>query len=148
MKRLKLEERREVEDYFEKRFGISKKIFTGYCFYSGGKGKIYLGMGVPENLDVISAGIIIARKGKSIKPTTNFIQIFGNHATRNIIKLSVEDAIRYIKGEDLKVEVKPDISDGYVILKYSGFPLGCGLLKNGKIKNMIPKAKRLDVKYI
>ena len=37
------------------------------------------------------------------------------------------------------------VTDGYVILKYKNFFLGCGLLKEGKLKNMIPKAKRIRV---
>jgi NOL1/NOP2/fmu family ribosome biogenesis protein len=73
--------------------------------------------------------------------------MFGKHAKKNFIELSKEDAVRFIRGEDM--DTKPEgVEDGYVILKYEGVPLGCGLLKEGHIKNMVPKAKRLEVEFI
>ena len=72
------------------------------------------------------------------------IQIFGKYATKNILELTKEQTKTIIEGFDLDIE-KSNCSDGYVIFKYKNFFLGCGLLKDGKLKNMIPKAKRIRV---
>jgi NOL1/NOP2/fmu family ribosome biogenesis protein len=39
-------------------------------------------------------------------------------------------------------------SDGYVLLVHRDQPLGCGLLRGDSIRNMLPKAKRLELKFI
>ena len=88
---------------------------------------------------------MVARIHGTVKPSTNLLQMFGKLAKRNFLELSREDAIRFIRGEDLDSK---EGDDGYVILKHKGIPLGCGLLKEGHIKNMVPKAKRLDVEFI
>ncbi len=136
----------KVLDYLEERFGIPRETYDDYGIYQGQKGRVYLG---PKNLiqkpEVSSVGMLMARIDKSIKPTTNFLQLFGDRAERNIIGLSKEQAIAYIKGEDLKAEKG---SDGYVILKYGSSVLGCGFLKGGSVLNMLPKAKRQNVKFI
>ncbi len=137
-----------VLDYFEDRFGIAKENFAAFELYKGPKGKIYLG---PKDLiqkpDIASLGLLIARAHGTIKPTSNFLQMFGHKASKNIINLSKMEAAAYAKGDDLKVE-SVGASDGYVLLRYSNCSLGCGLLKGNIITNLLPKAKRQELKYL
>ncbi len=136
----------KVLEYFRERFGIPEETFDEYGVYLGQKGRVYLG---PKNLiqkpDISSIGMLMARVDKSVKPTTNFLQLFGGRADRNAIDLSKERAIAYIRGDDLEAD---EGSDGYVILRYNGSVLGCGFLKGKAIQNMLPKAKRQNVKFI
>lgn len=141
----------DVLEYLEKRFGLDRSIFAEHSFYIASKGRIYLGpkhaIGSPR---IVTLGLLIARADGSIKPTTNLLQIFGRSVTRNALNLEKGQAIAYAKGEDIKVDKTQhaDVSDGYVLLKYGNHPLGCGLIKSGVIKNMLPKAKRLEIKFL
>lgn len=143
--------RGQVLSYLEERFGLPSSLFSGYGLYLGSKGRIYLGpKGVPPGLRIAVIGLTVARADGGMKPTTNLLQAFGKQVTRNTISLEREDALRFLKGEDLAVAGSGagNATDGYVLVKYLDCPLGCALLKSGMLKNMLPKAKRLDVKYI
>lgn len=134
-----------IMEYLEERFGIGKENFSDFNIYLGKKEKCYLGpKNVIEKPEIISPGMLMAR---SLKPTTNLLQMFGHKATKNLITLSKEQAVSYVKGEDLRIG-NPGADDGYVIVKYGDYVLGCGFLKGELLSNNIPKAKRLEVKYL
>jgi NOL1/NOP2/fmu family ribosome biogenesis protein len=137
--------------YLETRFGIEQHLFENFSFYAASKDRIFLG---PKTLidrpPPVSAGILIARLKRAVKPTTNFFQIFGKYVKNNSIAFNKEQALRFIRGEDLELSADEirDASDGYVLLTYLDFPLGCGLLKRNHIKNMIPKVKWRNLKFL
>ncbi|MEM5812397.1 MAG: hypothetical protein QW286_01645 [Candidatus Aenigmatarchaeota archaeon] len=141
---------KDVADYLKSRFGIPDAVFSNFCFHYGKRGRVFLsskGIFVPDAAIVF--GLQVARTGKSIKPSTNLLQLFGKHAKRNIVTLSKWQAVAYIRGEDIEFENPPSTaSDGYVLLKYMDFPIGCGLLKGNRIKNVLPKARRMEVRFI
>lgn len=143
--------KKDVLQYFDQRFGISASAFKDFEFYLGSKGRIFLG---PKNTinkpEPVSIGLLAARVGNSIKPSTNILQLFGKYATKNIIALTKEQTVKYAKGEDIRFTSKElgDISDGYVILSYHDTPLGCGFLKENLVTNMLPKAKRIELKFL
>ncbi|MHC1635219.1 MAG: methyltransferase RsmF C-terminal domain-like protein [Candidatus Methanospirareceae archaeon] len=134
--------------YMEERFGIHRDVFCGYSFIVRGN-KIRIVAREVANKDlsglkVENIGILFGRyfkKENKFKPTTNALQIFGKYATKNIVELSEEEKEDYIRGFDLKKDL--NIEEGYVILKYKGDVLGCGLYRDGKIKNQVPKARVL-----
>ncbi len=139
----------KVFEYFEERFGISGKVFSGFRLYSDQKGRVILGPRTIPLDKAISIGMQIAHMNGSIKPSTNFLQMFGRHATKNIVEITKEQAQKYIKGEDIEFHVPPkSASEGYVLLKYLEFPLACGLLKGNKVRNVLPKPRRSQVKFL
>lgn len=135
-----------VLDYFMERFGIEPSNFDDYGMYMGSRGRVYLG---PKKLvdkpPVVAPGILIARVSEAIKPTSNFIHLYGHLAKRNVVQVGREQARNFAMGSDLDVL---EGSDGYVIVSYGGQPLGCGLLKGTSLKNLLPKAKRQELKYL
>ena len=145
------ETRATVLDYLEERFGLSPEVFNGFGLYMASKGRVYLGpekaIGKPR---IVCIGMTIARLSGAVKPSSNLIQLFGRQMRKNIIKLEKKEAISYAKGEDLALgpERLHGISPGYVALAYLGVPLGCGMLKDGLVRNMLPKAKRVELKFI
>ena len=148
MRRCSQEEYEKVLEYMKERFGIEKEVFRGFGFYSGRQGRIFLGPeNLPSGVKPLSAGILIARLKRTVKPSTNFIQMFGRRAKRNILTLPREKALSYMKGENIDTG-ESSAEDGYVMVFYRNFPLGCGLLREGKVKNMLPKAKRLSVEFL
>ncbi len=140
---------KQVLDYLQSHFGLEPSLFSDFCFYLTSKGRIYLGpRQIINQPKIVTLGIMIARADSGIKPTTNLFQVFGRHITKNILQLTKEQTIKYVKGEDMILHDTSAASDGYVLLKFNDYPLGCGLLKGKTLKNMMPKAKRLGLKYI
>jgi NOL1/NOP2/fmu family ribosome biogenesis protein len=140
---------KDVLNYLELRFGLGEDVFKDHRFYLASKERLYLGPKfVPDDRKIATLGILVARASSSIKPTTNLFQLFGDRITRNFIMLDRAQAIAFAKGEDLRMQEAQGASDGYVLLKYEDIPLGCGLLKSGAIKNMLPKAKRLEIRFL
>lgn len=141
----------DVIHYLEARFGMPPSLVEGYSLYLGPKNRVYLGpSAVPPGLKIVSPGLLIARADSGIKPSTNLFQLFGAHVTRNILILSKGQAVAFVRGEDLSLKGKENetVSDGYVLARYIDYNLGCGLLKNGMLKNTVPKAKRLELKLM
>jgi NOL1/NOP2/fmu family ribosome biogenesis protein len=136
----------KVLEYFKERFGIEESNFDDYGLYAGSKGRVFLG---PKKLidkpPLVAPGILIARISETIKPTSNFIHMFAHLAKSNVVDVSKKQAKAFVRGEDLECD---EGDDGYVIISYEGQALGCGLLKGRAIKNLLPKAKRQELKYL
>ncbi len=77
------------------------------------------------------------------KPSTSFLQLFGNLATKNTIELEKEGALRFATRQN--IETNQAAETGYVILKHKGAVLGCGFYKGGKIENLFPKQRKIRV---
>jgi len=137
-----------VLEYLDERFGLGPELFSDFGFYLASKGRVYLGpkQSIPKPR-IVTIGLLVARVSDAIKPTTNLLQAFGRHVKKNSIPLTKEQTVSYARGEDIRPE-SGDVTDGYVLLTSDGHPLGCGLLKDGTIKNMLPKAKRTELKYL
>jgi NOL1/NOP2/fmu family ribosome biogenesis protein len=139
----------EVLRYLELRFGLSPDEFENHRLYLASRERVYIGpRSVMDDRKLVTVGILIARASSSIKPTTNLLQLFGARIKKSVITLDREQAIAFAKGNDIPITDPQDATDGYVLLKYQDISMGCGLLKAGNLKNMLPKAKRLDVKYL
>ncbi|MFH0884138.1 MAG: hypothetical protein V1861_00325 [Candidatus Micrarchaeota archaeon] len=141
----------KVFGYLEERFGLARSIFDDYGLYMASKGRIYLGpRRVPDLPKIATIGLLIARVNVAVKPSTNLLQAVGRHVSKSIINVTKEQALAYAKGGDFKPEPAAigGISEGYVLVRFEGAPLGCGLLQKGMVKNMLPKAKRLEIRYI
>ncbi len=142
--------REDVLNYLLDRFGIEKATLGNFSMFSTEKGKIFLG---PKHIlcseFAVSIGLLCFRSDYAIKPTTNLLQIIGKNAKRNLVDLTKEQTQNYLCGNDLVLSLSQlsNCTDGYILLKYDGFSLGCGLLKKDQLKNTLPKAKRLDIKF-
>ena len=142
-----------ILDYLDSRFGITKQYLDEFnlAFYLGSQGKIFLG---PKktifNPKTAIVGLLCFRAESAIKPSSIFFQIIGNKITKNFILVDKSGALKFLSGYDLlQNEFDPNNSDeGYVLVKYQDFSLGCALLKNNQIRNTLPKAKRLDIEYL
>jgi NOL1/NOP2/fmu family ribosome biogenesis protein len=100
-----------------------------------------------DRLKPVRKGIRIARVfAHGVKPTTNAMQVFGRHATRNVVTLTAEQAEAFIHGETIVLPAPetadPAIEDGYVIVRHAGFTLGVGLYKPGLLKSQVPLSRR------
>lgn len=141
--------RGEVLQFFTRRFGMSAGIFASYTFWEKGKGKIWAFRGeVPSPIEVETLGIHLLRTRQRFwKPTTDGIQLLGRHATKNVVTLSREDAVRFWRGEDQHLAWDGD--QGYVIVSHelggAREPLGVGLAVDGELRSLVPKGRRRDL---
>lgn len=134
--------------FLKERFGIPEPAFEGLQIVEVGD----LWVATPEAAQFRSRyvkrrGIRLARvHKKGYKLTTAAMQLFGRYATRNRIELSEEDLPRFLRGEDLRLETVPEgVEPGQVIVTYRGDVIGSGLLQGNKLKNQIPKGRRIPL---
>ena len=142
------EQMRMVTEYFEYRFGLAASVFAGYSFYSGSNGRVFIGPAAMVDLEPVeTVGILVARVGRGVKPSSLMFQVFGRYVTANVISLSREQVRRYLAGG--AVELSPEMigsaTDGFVMLSYRDQPVACGLLKGTTVKNVLPKEMWLHV---
>src|SRR3989338_644407 len=79
-------------------------------------------------------------------------QMIGKKASKNIIELNDEQMRQWLKGEDIELEgaennneIKNNSGgnyDGCVIIKHKNDFFGFGRIKEGKLLNFVPKARR------
>jgi NOL1/NOP2/fmu family ribosome biogenesis protein len=138
-------ERREILDYFSNRFGIPEKAFEGFCFLMGER-KIWTVRDHPElerilhQLKVDSAGIPLLRTKPSMwKPTTAGLHLFGLQATRNVIDLGGETLQAFLKRKPIDAPLP--LVPGFVIVRWNGKVLGCGVYGKGKLRSQLPEKR-------
>ncbi|AXR82140.1 DUF7122 family protein [Natrarchaeobaculum sulfurireducens] len=167
--------RAEVIDYFEDRFGIPSETFADYTFWEKGAGKIWIYAGeAPTPIEIEAIGMTCLRtRQEHWKPTTDFVQRFGHHATDCVIELEREHARAFAAGEDQTLEWW-DGDWGYLIAAHEvgvgpeGRPvrdgenaerspqeegvergqleaLGVGLYVHGELRSMVPKGRQRDL---
>ncbi len=160
--RLNKNEKRELLAYIKERFGIGEELFENYGFFRT-KEKFYICSEACVKNEHFgraeTGGLAFARPNKHLKPTTDMLQLFGKHAKKNIAELGKEYAEKFIRGEDIifdkserqesqESQEKPAaFEEGFVIVKYKGHILGCANFSRGSLKNLIPKSRRVRIKW-
>ncbi len=135
--------RRALLSFLETQFGIKKNTLKGELLEDQ-KGRIFLTTKYETNLKTVSQGMYIAKQENTIRPSTNLIQSFYKHITKNKVQLTKEETIRFIAGEDIMKEAP----HGYQAVFYNDTPLGIAHAKNNRLKNMTPKGRRIKVEYL
>ncbi len=138
-------------EYLSERFGFDTSVLDSYEIYmsESSRQKIFLGpkMAFPVR-KCDTGGVLIARAGRTIKPGTSLFQLFGEHIKKNIARLTKDQVAAFVAGSDL--ELQPEQIDnaerGFVMVSWENRPLGCGLLKDNRLENQIPKANRIELK--
>ena len=138
-------------EYLESRFGIDKSVFSKVKFYLGSRSRLYI---VNESIEIaqyaVTAGLLVARVPKFVKPSTNFLQAFERSITKSKLQLNRTLTQKYISGEDITLDSDSSATptNGYVAVFYDSYCLGCGFLKDGVVRNVLPKEKHLNLKFL
>ncbi|MFB6141891.1 MAG: hypothetical protein ABEJ30_00950 [Halorientalis sp.] len=141
--------RHAVLDWWAERFGVPESVFEPYTFWEKGKGKVWVVRGdLPSPAHVEALGMSALRtRQEHWKPTTEAAQRFGEHATRNVVHLTREQARAFVAGEDQDVAWDGDW--GYLVATHDvaggSEPLGVGLYLHGELRSQIPKGRRRDL---
>jgi NOL1/NOP2/fmu family ribosome biogenesis protein len=125
------------------RFGIAATIFARYSFYRRAQNVWAFSNAALPNLSYEAVGLRMMNfKEKPWKPTTCALQVFGKHATKNAIYLNVKQARCFLAGNSQVLEA--DAESGYVVVRYKGEVLGCGLYSHGRLVSQLPKERRIS----
>ena len=142
--------KKRVMALLNENYGIEKLphlfIQTGkenYRIYSGSLSKEELNFLAKQiNIEIIGAKLckIEDNKLRLNFDITNLPEI-SSQIKDNIIELTDEQAKKYMKGENIEMQIKSDAN--YLIIKHKGNFLGSG--KNNKtfIQNYVPKERRI-----
>ena len=80
----------------------------------------------------------------SVKPTTFALQLLGRHATRNVVDVGDEDVKTLINGGELRLEAESGVENGFVLLRWRGFPVGVGHYRRPALKSQIPRIRPVE----
>lgn len=140
--------RRAVLDFFNRRYGIPRKRFSGHTFWEKGAGRVWaFGGALPSPQAVEAVGLPIVRvRQPHWKPTTVGAQRFGEQATKNVLSLGESEANRFLRGDDLTIDW--DGEWGYLFVAHELGErepiIGVGLYVHGELQSMVPKGRRRD----
>lgn len=111
-----------------------------------GRGRIYLASEALADLDteglrISSVGVYIATEHRdgSLRLSIEGSQLLGPHARRNVIEVDKEQLTQWLQGEDLEIAAE----SGFVIIRCDEDYAGCGMSKEGRIRNHVPKQRRI-----
>lgn len=142
-----LEDWSEIVGLWQDRFGIPVQAFESFCFYRRAKNVWAFSDTTLPKLRYEAIGLRMMNfKEEPWKPTSCALQVFGMHATKNIVHLTSEQSGIFFAGESQVLETKLEtkIEPGYVVVFYNGNVLGCGLYSHGKLVSQIPKESRIS----
>lgn len=128
----------ELKEYY----GV-KELEIDYSFFQN-KDKIYLISKDIRNLNakdlrINNMGLYFLDIEKGLRLSIEGSQIIGKKATNNIHELNDKEIKGWLRGYDLDCK---DIQ-GYKLIKYRDDFYGVGFASNNKIKNFVPKSRRI-----
>lgn len=124
-------------------FDIETKVFDGYTFWRRQSGQsIWItapGFEPVNHPSIAALGMLVMRqfppKGK---PTSVFLQRFGQTASRNVYEVDEASVIPFLQRDTLNIEPIDD-RKGYALVRTRDRILGCGRIKGTTLVSEIPK---------
>ncbi len=140
--------RETVLEFWRRKFGVPVELFDGYELYMKGRSKVWIAdsdADFPDSADYEAVGLPFLRVGdEHPKPTGDALQRFGEHATENVLDVGEEQARTFVSGDTVEMETR-EVDLGYVIVRFTGRVLGCGLYFPGELRSQVPKGRRCDL---
>lgn len=86
------------------------------------------------------------KRNNKIKLSIEGANLIGKNASKNIAILNDKEAIKFIEGYDVKADELINCElNNFVLIKHKDDVLGVGILRQGHIENLTPKARRLKI---
>ncbi len=136
--------RDEVIVYFETRFGVSPSFFSAFSFEER-KGEIWATTAPcsPDLSTLRPSGLrIMRRMPHAFKPTSLFLRVLNTRITASRIEIERLDLLRQLL---LGQTSDTSLTEGFVAISFRGDLLGCGVIKNGKLRALLPVQKRKEL---
>ena len=137
-------ERSPILEWLNTRWGMGAEGFSKHHFWRRqGARSLWIapdGTTPPVGPRVETVGIQVSRRGPpNGKPTGIFLLKFGHLATQNVVVLTDEQAVRFLRREDQPMPAGAQ-AYGYCVIKGSMGVLGCGRSRDGVLISEVPKA--------
>ncbi len=117
-------------------FGVEKIQFKLKIM---GKGRVYAYKDCFPELEKYHSGVYFGKIEKDgFRLSIEGCYLLKDQIKKNIKEIDFEDMIRWLRGEDLE-----GTENGYIVLKWRDYFLGCGRGNGKVIKNYVPKDRRL-----
>ncbi len=130
----------------DEQFGCGVSWSDGFFWLMSDKDNLYLISRDVEKIDISdlrinSFGLYFGEyKNGELRLSIEGSQIIGPLAKKNVVELSEDQLKVWFKGQDFELSTD---SQGFVILKSNNDFVGCGRVKDFRILNFVPKARRL-----
>jgi len=131
-----------IIDELKEHYGI-KELKLDFSFVTDAKNKVYLinkEHKLIEYMRINSRGLYFLNITKDLRLSIEGSQIIGKLATENIYKISDEELKDWLRGYELDTK---DNSIGYKLIQNKNDFYGVGYFKENKIRNFIPKYRRI-----
>lgn len=143
---IKSAEKKQILKEINEQFGITE---LPYLFIQSGKEKIRAFSGSLSKEEILEIARLTRIEGvgiyffkreiTGIRPSFEGVQLLKNQITKNILDIDDEQALSWIKGNDLGMKTPA----GVYIMRNNGLLLGCGKSNGEVIFNYVPKERRL-----
>ncbi len=145
---LRKAEKERVVEPLQERFGIEN---VPYLLFKTGKEKVrgFSGHLSREELQALFDCVVVEiiglylfkeDKHDELRMSLDATHLLKKDIQKNILEITDEQALKWLKGEDLSVEAS--LFGFYVVINKNDF-LGCGKASQGRLINFIPKERRL-----
>ncbi len=144
MKQLDKKETKKIIDDLEDYYGI-KDLKLDYILLKNNQDKIFIISKEFKSLNakdlrLNGAGLYFLNVSKGLRLSIEGSQIIGKSATKNIHEIRNEELKNWLMGYDLDCD---ESLKGYNIIKNKNDIYGIGHASNGKIRNFIPRERRI-----
>jgi hypothetical protein len=131
----------EVSTYFETRFGVARQVLAPLVFQERDREIWAAGALLPPGItSKRPPGLRILRRTPiGLKPTSTFLQLLGERITASRVEIEdVAELRRLVLGRAIRAYCP----DSFVAISFRGDVLGCGMVKEEKLKALIPAGRR------
>lgn len=128
---------KETVDYLlEEQFGTRSSLE----FKEMGKKRVYAFKRCELDIKTEHYGLYFGKLEKTgLRLSIEGSQLIGPSAVKGLLEVGEAKAMRWMSGEDIEGELR-----GYVLIKWGNYFLGCGKGNGEKIRNFIPKGRRIS----
>jgi len=138
-------------DWWQQQFATPPETLRGCSFWQRGRFSIWIAaadVDPGEVAPVDGVGIPFLRTGREVwKPTSVAVIEFGLHATRNVVELQRDELLCFLDRQTIEfaeADARGTLANrGFVIARYQGVPVGCGLWRRGTLVSAVPKGRSM-----
>lgn len=134
----------EATAYFSVRFGVQRSFFARFTFEEK-DGEIWATT-APFLCGVHSSrppGLCILQRIRGLlTPTSLFLRVLDTRITTSRIEI---DHLELLQRLLLGRTVETSISNGFIAISFRGDVLGCGSVKDGKLRALIPTQEKREI---